>query len=380
MPNNGIEVTLLDDQGRFVFPRALASGVAMSNGKTLEKSLEDIEKLIGDLLGDAEIDFVQTINGMEPDPETGNIDIDFISMKPDTAGTADNALALNGKSADEFMLKSENGNFTANAIVVTDWNLATNNGIYYSLNATENVPDVNKTFIGTVEGFDDGATLVQTLLSITDGKWYRRYRRDNVWSMFLELIGDKPLNTFARLDNSTKAEGQFYTGNVEPTGTTRLNYDGNLHATRVFGSVWNDYAEYRLAGEEIEPGYLVEESDDRYSELVQTTNKRLSKKVVGIVSDTYGFCIGQSKSDEGFPVPIALTGRVLVHVYGGSTSHLEKGDCVCSAPGGTVDKMTEEEIRLYPDRIVGKVSGFPQYNYWNNGTIEVKGRIWITIK
>ena len=42
--------------------------------------------------------------------------------------------------------------------------------------------------------------------------------------------------------------------------------------------------------------------------------------------------------------------------------------------------MTREEIKEYPDRIVGIVSEIPDYEIWGTGNVEVTGRIWIKIK
>jgi hypothetical protein len=43
-------------------------------------------------------------------------------------------------------------------------------------------------------------------------------------------------------------------------------------------------------------------------------------------------------------------------------------------------KMTREEIKEYPDRIIGLVSEIPEYKTWGEGNIPVNGRIWIKIK
>ena len=41
-------------------------------------------------------------------------------------------------------------------------------------------------------------------------------------------------------------------------------------------------------------------------------------------------------------------------------------------------KMTREEIKEYPDRIIGVVSEIPNYEKWNG--IKVNNRIWIKVK
>jgi hypothetical protein len=42
--------------------------------------------------------------------------------------------------------------------------------------------------------------------------------------------------------------------------------------------------------------------------------------------------------------------------------------------------MTREEIREWPDRIIGIVSEIPQYETWGENNIKVNNRIWIKIK
>jgi hypothetical protein len=42
--------------------------------------------------------------------------------------------------------------------------------------------------------------------------------------------------------------------------------------------------------------------------------------------------------------------------------------------------MTREEIKEYPDRIIGHVSEIPNYEYWGTGNVKVDNRIWIKIK
>ena len=42
--------------------------------------------------------------------------------------------------------------------------------------------------------------------------------------------------------------------------------------------------------------------------------------------------------------------------------------------------MTREEIRVWPDRVIGIVSEIPEYETWGSGNIKVNGRIWIKVK
>lgn len=139
------------------------------------------------------------------------------------------------------------------------------------------------------------------------------------------------------------------------------------------GAAWNDYAEYRIKKnvEGIPYGHVVIENGD---DSVSLSTKRL-QPCGQIISDTYGFTLGKEEN----ALPIALCGRVLAYPYEDRKSFLI-GDAVCTGPDGTVSKMTREEIKEYPDRIIGYVASIPNYQLWGDKNIEVKGRIWIKVK
>lgn len=144
---------------------------------------------------------------------------------------------------------------------------------------------------------------------------------------------------------------------------------------RLWGAVWNDYAEFRKTQDEkeVEAGRVVKENGDG-SLSISTTRLEPGCE---IVSDTYGFAVGKTNETN---LPIAIVGRVLAYPYE-NISIYKPGDAVCSGPNGTVSKMSREEIQQYPERIIGTVSEIPTYNVWHGGQdIEVNGRIWIRIK
>lgn len=146
---------------------------------------------------------------------------------------------------------------------------------------------------------------------------------------------------------------------------------GVLRASAVYGAVWNDYAEYR-SSDPVKPGRVICETGNGTLKL---STERLQPGA-NVVSDTFGFAIGET---ENCKTPIAVSGRVLVYTYEDRYSY-EAGDPVCAAPGGTVSKMSREEVMMYPDRIVGTVSEIPEYECWGTGNVEVKNRIWIKVK
>ncbi len=166
----------------------------------------------------------------------------------------------------------------------------------------------------------------------------------------------------------------FTSGASIPSGFsagTSLTTAEGLKAPKVHGAVWNDYAEFRHTKHTILPGHVVVETG--HGDLVMST-KRLQPGG-NIVSDTFGFAIGETKECK---TPIAVSGRVLAYPYEERWEY-EPGDAVCTGPCGTVSKMTREEIREYPERIIGTVSEIPEYDTWGEDNVEVNGRIWIKV-
>lgn len=175
---------------------------------------------------------------------------------------------------------------------------------------------------------------------------------------------------------------------AKSNGTTKVSlwFNDSAEVTadgKVKNAVWNDYAEYRQA-DTIAPGYCVATQEDG---IMHITNSRMCPGA-RIVSDTFGHAIGMSDTAK---TPIAVAGRVLVYPYQDKNNY-HIGDCVCATYDGKVDIMTREEIKEYPDRIVGIVDEIPNYNVWEQSytfyktgepiksKIKVKDRIWIYVK
>lgn len=148
--------------------------------------------------------------------------------------------------------------------------------------------------------------------------------------------------------------------------------NGVIRAGQVYGAVWNDYAEYRQIKEYIQPGYCVIETGK--GDLIKSSERL--QPGANIVSDTFGFAIGETEQTK---TPLAVSGRVLAYPYEDRDSY-QAGDPVCSGPNGTISKMTREEVREYPERIIGTVSEIPDYEVWGTGNVKVNNRIWIKVK
>ena len=159
------------------------------------------------------------------------------------------------------------------------------------------------------------------------------------------------------------------------TGALRVNggigCNGNIRGNAVYGAVFNDYAEFRET-EKLKPGLCV--CEDGKGKL--TISIERLQPGANIISDTFGFAIGETDKCK---TPIAVSGRVLAYPYEAKENY-NPGDAVCSGPNGTISKMTREEIREYPERIVGTVSEIPDYETWGTDNVKVDGRIWIKVR
>ncbi len=167
---------------------------------------------------------------------------------------------------------------------------------------------------------------------------------------------------------------KIYVAGVTSSGASTLYCNTSVYCSGsvLYGAAWNDYAEYREVNETIEPGRVVVETGK--GDLVLATERL--QPGAEIISDTYGFCIGETAKSK---TPIAVTGRVLVYTLEDRNS-FAAGDPVCAGPNGTVSRMTRDEVREYPDRIIGTVSEIPSYDTWGAGNVKINNRIWIRIK
>ena len=188
-------------------------------------------------------------------------------------------------------------------------------------------------------------------------------------------------NNFLKLSGGTVTGVTTFTNTTASTSTTTgavkisggLGVAGDIYANKVYGAVWNDYAECRESNEFIDAGYVVKENGD------DTLSLADGRLIYGcsIVSDTFGFMIGETDKAH---TPIAVSGRVLAYPYENREVFRHNIGCfVCSGPNGTVSLMNKEEVWNHPEAIIGQVSAVPDYEYWGNN-VKVNGRVWIKVR
>lgn len=263
--------------------------------------------------------------------------------------------------------------------------------VYYNIITEKNLSDI--TSVGTL-----GATTCNLTANTTNyftlqmkGTECGKIRLFKLGTTSQEGMCDIVLGNSSNSETANNASGRLLmydssgtylilaakTGTLAGTSRHYLEVDKWFTAAGVVNAVWNDYAECRNVDTD-DRGYCVTETAS--GQMVKTT-KRLQAGCK-ITSDTFGSCMGETAEAK---TPIAVSGRVLVYPYR-NPIHYQLGDAVCSAPGGTVDIMTRDEIMKYPERIVGTVSEIPNYEVWHGGRqdgendIQVNGRIWVYVR
>lgn len=261
-----------------------------------------------------------------------------------------------------------NGN-TENISIAPEFSVSegtTNGTIQIVLNGTS--------YTGKVKGLQANAYSADSFLKLAGGTLTGQLSGTSFWAN--QSSGENQSGV-------TYNGGSLYFWGNNNTGTAGI-YDSNggyviqrdasngkynINGNKVYGAVYNDYAEYRQSIKHIEPGYIVYSDDDG---ILRKTKNRL-QHFEGVVSDTFGFSIGKTDKAQ---TPLAVAGRVLVY----TDEELHAGDVVCAGENGKASKMDNIEIANKPDRIVGIVSEIPTYNTWGEDNIPVNGRVWIRVK
>ena len=108
--------------------------------------------------------------------------------------------------------------------------------------------------------------------------------------------------------SSTTASTSTSTGAVVISGG--LGVQGNIYGSKVWGCVWNDLADCIDVPEstDLEYGYCYCFDGKNYYK----STEYLDDGIIGIHSDTAGFCMG--KKEDGKQLNVAVAGFVLAYV------------------------------------------------------------------
>ena len=143
------------------------------------------------------------------------------------------------------------------------------------------------------------------------------------------------------------------------------------------------FGQVRIMKELYETGTVVVENGDgilvKSSERLQPCAYVISSEVIPVTGDYEALQSNMSQN-------IAIVGRILTYVN--NRDELLIGDAVCAGPNGLAYKMTREEIKEYPDRILGYVAEIPTYEVWRDSSegidqfheSYVRNRVWILLK
>lgn len=156
------------------------------------------------------------------------------------------------------------------------------------------------------------------------------------------------------------------TATYAPTGTMNLNFNGYLTATKMFNAAYADYAEC------FKPINSLKYEDVK-NKIVQITSNgeielanKMSRNVIGIVSDNYAYLLGGTEDEvkNNSKIPVGLAGTLWVDadfdIYKANI-----GNFICAGYNGlasVVNITSVESVALYFGTIVGKILEIDKVN------------------
>ena len=172
--------------------------------------------------------------------------------------------------------------------------------------------------------------------------------------------------------SNAAASSSTSTGAVVISGG--LGVQGNIYGSKVWGCVWNDLADCIDVPEDTELEY-----GDCYcfdGKNYYKSTKYLDNGIIGIHSDTAGFCMG--KRDIEKQMNVAVAGFVLAYV----DDIYPSGTPLTCKENGILTKLKEEDISKNPHKIVGTFWKTEPCEKWGAEGKEVKvnGRMWIKVR
>lgn len=174
--------------------------------------------------------------------------------------------------------------------------------------------------------------------------------------------------TFSNATASTSTS----TGAVVISGG--LGVQGNIYGSKVWGCTWNDLADCIDVPEntDLEYGYCYCFDGENYYK----STKYLDNGIIGIHSDTAGFCMGKRESEK--QMNVAVAGFVLAYV----DQEYPTGTPLTCKENGILTRLKEEDISKNPHKIVSTFWKTEPKELWGpeGREVTVNGRMWVKVK
>lgn len=185
------------------------------------------------------------------------------------------------------------------------------------------------------------------------------------------------------LGNSNSFTGvQTFTGTTDSTSTTTgtlvisggMGVQGNLYASKVWGCVWNDLADCIDVpnATELEYGYCYCFDGTNYYK----STKYLDDGIIGIHSDTAGFCMG--KKDSRKQMHVGVAGFILCYV----DREYSIGTPLTCGEDGVLTELKIEDRPTNFHKIVGTFWKKETADKWGpeGREVDVNRRMWVKIR
>ena len=168
-------------------------------------------------------------------------------------------------------------------------------------------------------------------------------------------------------------------GGSTPAGTDTMEYNGYFYATRCYNPVSADVAEMwridmRSPMQRYLPVSVLAMSDAGTLRPIKQTGE---EPTIGIVSDTYGICLGNNYDHE--QRPIAIAGKVLAFVdriYTPGTPLWASGQ-----KQGMLTAMSNRNRKSFPERVIAKYLYKEPKKTWGpeDNKTQVNDRHWVKV-